>query len=155
VGCYQSSRPVCASNANIRLAQQLYVAVTSGNISRAIWGETGLPSVVIYRLDSGHAAPVPGDAVAGNLVAAPDATHGRVVYAKICSTCHGAAGEGLTGPALKGVGQRMSVGEIAAWIMNPVVPATPAQTAAIMPRLYPSVLTEQDVLDAAAFSGKL
>jgi mono/diheme cytochrome c family protein len=136
------------------MAQQHYVAVTSGNISRAIWGETGLPSVVIYRLDGGQAAPLLGEAVTGKLVAAPDATRGKVVYAKICSTCHGAAGEGLTGPALRGVGQRMSVGEIAAWIMNPVVPGTPAQTAGIMPRLYPSVMTEQDVLDAAAFAGK-
>jgi glucose dehydrogenase len=138
-----------------RMTQQYYVAVTSGNISRAIWGETGLPTVVIYRLDSGHVSSVVGGAVAGNLVTTPDATHGRAVYVKICSSCHGAAGEGLAGPALRGVGQRMSVGEIAAWIMNPVVPGMPAQTAGIMPRLYPSVLTEQDVLDAAAYAGKL
>ena len=136
------------------VGQQQYVAVTSGNVSRLVWGETGLPSVVIYRQDirgAAHASMTAG-AEPPTTVGATDAAHGSQLYARSCSVCHGTAGEGLTGPAIKGIGGRLSLEEIAAWIMNPVARKDSAG-GAVMPRLFPSALTQQDVFDTAAFVG--
>jgi mono/diheme cytochrome c family protein len=130
------------------------VAVTSGNVSRLVWGETGLPSVVIYRQDThetaAHASRAATEVPAA--VGATDATHGGQVYARTCSACHGPAGEGLTGPSIKSIGGRLSVEEIAAWIMNPVARK---DSSGAMPKLFPSVLTQQDVFDAAAYVAAL
>lgn len=123
------------------IAGRQYLAVTSGNISRFIWGETGLPHVVVYRLDgegAGGVAPV-------NISAhgtAPDSARGAGVFARVCSGCHGAKGEGLSGPTLAGIGSRRSRDEIGARIRNPVAP---------MPKLYPSLLTDGDVRDVVEF----
>jgi cytochrome c5 len=140
--------------------ERQYVAATSGNVSRFIWGETGLPYVVILRLSgdipsgprplsSADASATPANA-SPSAAAAADPGHGATVYSKVCAACHGSAGEGLSGPALVGIGKRRSVDAIAAWVMNPVSAGKPQGTSA-MPRLYPSVLTERDVRDVASF----
>jgi PQQ-dependent dehydrogenase (methanol/ethanol family) len=137
-----------------------YVAATSGNVSRFLWGETGLPSVVIFREGGAAAAtasktvPAQTAAKGGPRVGDTDLARGALVFSGNCSTCHGAAGEGMTGPSLKAIGKRLSLTELSAWIMNPVA-ARNASNAITMPRLYPSPLTEQDVFDVAAFVGTL
>jgi PQQ-dependent dehydrogenase (methanol/ethanol family) len=137
------------------VADQQYVAVTSGNVSRLVWGETGLPSVVIFRQstpETGTRASTPAEAPAA--VGVTDVAHGGQLYAKTCGACHGSAGEGLTGPSIKGLGGRLSVEEIAAWIMNPVAKKN-STNGAVMPKLFPSALTQQDVFDTAAYVGTL
>jgi len=142
-----------------RLGQRQYVAATSGNISRFSWGESGLPHIVIYRQDVptsvGPTAELPSpDAASPPLSSAPGAANqGEAVFNRLCASCHGASGEGLTGPTLKGIGHRLSTGEIAAWIMNPIVPPG-SSSGLVMPRLYPSSLTERELLDVAAYVGK-
>ena len=140
-----------------QVGERQYVAATSGNVSRFIWGETGLPYVVIFRLSgdipSGPRPLSSADAPATQskvTTAVGDAGRGAAVFAKVCAGCHGSAGEGLSGPALVGIGKRRSVEEIGAWVMNPMSAATPSGASA-MPRLYPSVLTERDVRDVARF----
>jgi PQQ-dependent dehydrogenase (methanol/ethanol family) len=139
-----------------RVGQTQYVAVTSGNVSRLVWGETGLPSVVIFR--EGAAAMPPALQAASTTRAArmgdTDAARGGQIFARTCAACHGGMGEGLTGPSLKSIGKRLSLEELAAWIMNPIA-RRDAATGLTMPRLYPSALAEQDVFDAAAFVGTL
>jgi alcohol dehydrogenase (cytochrome c) len=145
-----------------QVGERQYVAATSGNVSRLIWGETGLPYVVIFRLNtdirSEPRSVTPGPASASNTDGrasargAVDSNAGGAVFARVCSGCHGSAGEGLTGPGLKRIGERMSVGEIAAWVMNP----TPKDGRGVaMPRLFPSALTERDVSDVAEFVAHL
>lgn len=144
-----------------QVGERQYVAATSGNVSRFIWGETGLPYVVIFRLSSDipsgprplSSADVP--ATQANVNAFPgDPSKGALVYAKVCAACHGSAGEGLSGPPLAGIGKRKSVEEIEAWVINPVSAGNP-RGAAAMPRLYPSVLTAREVTDVARFLSEL
>jgi alcohol dehydrogenase (cytochrome c) len=134
------------------IGETQYVAVTSGNVSRLVWGETGLPSIVIFRLGgAAHAGGASGNP-AGLRIGASDAARGAQVFARNCAACHGSRGEGLTGPSLRAIGQRLSLPELSAWIMNPVART---DSALMMPKLYPSALTEQDVFDVAAFVGAL
>jgi PQQ-dependent dehydrogenase (methanol/ethanol family) len=139
-----------------RIGQWQYVAATSGNVSRLLWGETGLPSLVIYGPDRRASSPTEAAANGAptGTIGEVDTGHGREVFARICSSCHGAAGEGLTGPALKNIGKRLSVEEIAAWVMNPVARRN-SNSGASMPKLYPSALSEQEVFDVAALVGTL
>jgi alcohol dehydrogenase (cytochrome c) len=134
-----------------RLHGDQYVAVTSGNVSRTGWGAVGIPQIILYRQKEGISS---GDQQSGNGAEiakdTPNPDRGSAVYSRVCTNCHGPSGEGLTGPTLKGIGQRMSIGEIAAWVMNPVVPPGGNGSVA-MPRLFPSGLSGQDVFDVAAF----
>jgi mono/diheme cytochrome c family protein len=86
---------------------------------------TPSPSAVI-------AAPTPG----------ADAVHGRAVYTASCAACHGADAQGGFGPSLRGEKTRKDTAAAIAWIENPQPP---------MPKLYPSVLSEKDVDDVAAY----
>jgi mono/diheme cytochrome c family protein len=139
-----------------RIGQRQYVAATSGNVSRLLWGETGLPSIVIYGQERGESSPVQSasSGAPAATIGEADPGRGREVFARICSSCHGAAGEGLTGPVLKNIGKRLSVEEIAAWVMNPVA-RRDTNGGASMPKLYPSALSEQEVFDVAALVGTL
>jgi mono/diheme cytochrome c family protein len=119
-----------------RIRGQQYLAVGSGNVSRSSWsGATGIPTMIVYRLASAGAGG--GDPAA----LAPDAVHGRSVYATACAACHGAQGQGSEGPALLGVGARYTQAPAVAYILDP----KPR-----MPKLYPGTLGAQDVADVAA-----
>jgi alcohol dehydrogenase (cytochrome c) len=124
--------------------QKQYVAVASGNLSRAMWGSPGLPHIIIYSLP---------EATAQAAVASPDSERGRAVFTRACASCHGAAGEGGTAPALKGIGVRYSNNALLGQIRDPK--ALPGSARPTMPRLYPSALAAQDVLDVAAWLGTL
>jgi mono/diheme cytochrome c family protein len=127
-----------------------YVAITSGNVSRLSFGESGKPSLIIYALPE-HAKSVsptsqPAAAATPTTIAAatatPDAGRGKELYGKNCVACHGNQGEGGSGPALKGIRSRLDFATTVNWIENP---------SAKMPRLYPSTLDAQAVVDVAAY----
>lgn len=115
-----------------------YVAAAAGSVSRATFGGVGVPSVIILAVKEGPrgeesgAAPPP----------AANPKRGRAVYSKLCSTCHGPTGEGGVGPKLHGVAGRLTADQVEGQIRNP---------RGVMPRMYPGTLSEQNVLDVAAF----
>ena len=118
-----------------------YVAAVAGNVSRLTFGVTGSPTLLIYALGGngkGGAAAVAAAAVASSLATAS----GVEIYGKICANCHGGAGEGVNGPALKGLAQRMDLAKTIQWIENP---------SAKMPKLYPDPLNAQAVKSVAAY----
>jgi alcohol dehydrogenase (cytochrome c) len=121
-----------------------YLATTSGNISRMTFSATsGSPKIVIFTtgLDKDEPAriSVPQEAVA---VASTPLEHGRAIFSQYCSSCHGAAGEGSVGPALKGESAKKDLAQAIEFIKEPIAP---------MPKLYPGALSEADVADVAAF----
>ena len=73
-----------------------------------------------------------------------DAAAGAKIFAINCSTCHGATGGegGAVGPSLRNEKERMDFGGTVSWIEDPEPP---------MPKLYPQLLTEQQVRDVAAY----
>jgi len=129
-----------------------YVAITSGNVSRLSFGENGQPSVVIYALAERKqaaatspvlqpaASAVPTSATAA--AAPPDVGRGKELFFKNCAACHGSHGEGATGPALKDLRTRLDFAATVNWIEHP---------SEKMPRLYPSTLDAQAVVDVAAY----
>ncbi len=120
-----------------------YVAFVSGNVSRLTFGDAGSPTLNIYTLGGGGASAVAKTAAApASAIGAADANAGKITYARVCAMCHGMRGEGATGPALKGIKARMDEQRIVEWIKNP---------SSKMPKLYPTLLNEQKVLDVAAY----
>jgi alcohol dehydrogenase (cytochrome c) len=120
-----------------------YVAAASGNVSRLTFGVTGSPTLIIYALDAqGASAAASAAASPAKAAGTPDPVAGRALYAKVCAACHGAQREGVTGPALTGLGARMTVTDIVRWIENP---------SEKMPKLYPSPLDAQAVRNVAAW----
>jgi mono/diheme cytochrome c family protein len=71
-----------------------------------------------------------------------DAERGRGTFETICAVCHGAKGEGGTGLPLKNIADRLTPEQTVEKIKNPKDP---------MPKLYPDALSEQAVMDVAAF----
>ena len=59
-----------------------------------------------------------------------------------CANCHGGKGEGMTGPSLQGIGERMAMPRIVQWIKNP---------SEKMPKLFPQPLDHQSVKNVAAY----
>jgi alcohol dehydrogenase (cytochrome c) len=67
---------------------------------------------------------------------------GQNVFALNCAGCHGAEGGGLAGPSLKRLHAKLTLPQTVDRIKHPKPP---------MPALYPSLLSEQDVRDVAAY----
>jgi len=131
------------------LGGKQYVAITSGNVSRLSFGDNGKPTLILYALGTGGqpaaAAPTPQTAAPAGVATAalpPDAGRGQELYGKNCAACHGNKGEGVSGPALKGVHSKLDFAATVNWIENP---------SAKMPKLYPSTLDAQAVADVAAY----
>jgi mono/diheme cytochrome c family protein len=87
-------------------------------------------------------ASTPAASASSALPALGDPVHGHQVYTANCAACHGANAEGGFGPALRGEKTRKDLPAAIAWIKNPKSP---------MPKLYPSVISEKDVEDVAAY----
>lgn len=127
-----------------------YVAIDSGNVSRLSFGENGKPSVVIYALpdEKARVTEAPRSDASDRSAAVtldsalPDAGRGREIYGHNCAACHGSRGEGGAGPKLTGLGKRLDQAATVQWIANP---------SNKMPRLFPSSLNAQEVVDVAAF----
>jgi mono/diheme cytochrome c family protein len=117
-----------------------YIAFTSGNISRTVFGAAGRPTIVVMA--------VPGPTTSAvTQTGGPDIGHGRQVFYGMCAGCHGSDGKNISinGHDLTTVKQRMSVEQIIAWIKNPKPP---------MPKVYPEPLQpseEADLRDVATF----
>jgi mono/diheme cytochrome c family protein len=67
---------------------------------------------------------------------------GHALFANVCSTCHGARGNLIEGHNLATLRERRTLESTVAFIKAPVAP---------MPKLFPSNLNEQDVVDLAAY----
>lgn len=117
-----------------------YVAFTSGNVSRALWGTEGNPKVVVTALDAAPAAvasiSLPEVNANGLASAQSSAALGQQKFGQFCSSCHGATGAGGGGgPNLK-TASLTDRAAIAAFVKKPPAP---------MPKLYPSPLSDADV----------
>jgi len=119
-----------------------YIATTSGNISRLTFGGSGTPSVVVLALDANNPAHSALSTAGDASSVTADAARGRTLFAADCSSCHGASGEGGIGPSLRRLGTRLDEKHVSDWIRNP---------SGKMPKLYPTPLTERDVIDISAF----
>lgn len=106
-----------------------YVAFAAGNISRNAFGDLGMPSVVIMALNPGAAA-APGNAA------------GRRIYGQVCAACHGPDGTLIADKRLPDAAKRLDLAAMVRYIKDPKAP---------MPKMYPQLLSEQDVADVAAF----
>jgi PQQ-dependent dehydrogenase (methanol/ethanol family) len=120
------------------VADRQYVAVASGNVSRSTFGETGVPTMIIYSLPA-QSQP----SKAGISAGADRAVAGGQKYASVCASCHGTHGEGGLGVKLQGIATRMSYERTVELIKSPASGA--------MPKLFPGALTDQDVADLATF----
>jgi alcohol dehydrogenase (cytochrome c) len=117
-----------------------YVAFTSGNISRTVFGAAGRPSILIMALPAAPAAQQ-------TKVRTPNVDHGREVFYGMCAGCHGSEGKNIVydGGDLTTVKKRMTFDQIVAWIKNPKPP---------MPKVFPEPLQESeeaDLKDVAKF----
>jgi len=177
----QTGGAIAGGVVTYEIAGKQYVATTSGNVSRLTFGGLGSPSIIILGLpDTPAKAPVQLDisgdepevrlkiegkggmgGVRATLAAWKDAMlgwvtlwngdsggqaarlgHGKQLFAQNCAGCHGAQGGGLSGPSLLNWNARMTPEKTMALIKNP---------GQAMPRLYPSILSESDVSDIAAY----
>jgi alcohol dehydrogenase (cytochrome c) len=112
------------------IAGTQYVAMASGNVSRVATRVTGLPSIVIMALES---------RVQPQTVAAEK---GRDLYTRICASCHGADGNLVADRKLATLRQRRDLASTIAYLKNPKPP---------MPRMFPDILSEQDLRDISSF----
>ncbi|MBV8150170.1 MAG: cytochrome c [Candidatus Eremiobacteraeota bacterium] len=77
------------------------------------------------------------------LPSAADRVRGKAIYTANCAQCHGGTGvEGGIGPSLLAESKKKNFAATVAWIENPAPP---------MPKLYPSPLSEKDVVDVTAY----
>jgi alcohol dehydrogenase (cytochrome c) len=118
-----------------------YVAFATGNVSRVTYGELGLPSVMILALGARNHATAAVRVTRTGVVKA-DVHQGRELYGRLCSTCHGTNGELIAGHNLVTLGERRDLNSTIDFIKAPVAP---------MPKLYPTLLSEQDVLNLASY----
>jgi len=105
-----------------------YVAFTSGNVSRTLFGATGKPSIVLMAL--------PEEMVkAAKNSASTIIERGEGAYLTSCSICHGVDGDQWNNVDLKSVKQKMTLDELIAFIKNPRDP---------MPRAFSEPLSADD-----------
>ena len=118
-----------------------FVAFTSGNVSRSVFGAVGRPTIIVMALP-----PTLPSSVAGG-AKVPDANRGREVFYSMCAGCHGIDGKNIVydGGDLTTINKRMSQEQIIAWVRNPKPP---------MPKVFPDLLEqkeEDDLNDVATF----
>lgn len=115
-----------------------YVAMTSGNVSRSLFGATGRPHIRVMAL--------PEQVIAEQNAAAGSAVeHGRTRYYASCAVCHGAEGNAWNPVELKMVKRKLDHAALVAFIKNPRQP---------MPRVFAEPLNaedEQAISDIATF----
>jgi alcohol dehydrogenase (cytochrome c) len=126
------------------IAGRQYVAFASGNVSRTAFGALGLPSVVIMSLNAGRGSSVAAQskAASGTDAESANLADGRKLYGQVCVSCHGPDGNMLADHQLGTLAARQDRTATIGFIKNPKLP---------MPKLYPDLLTEQNVADVAAY----
>jgi alcohol dehydrogenase (cytochrome c) len=115
-----------------------YVALTSGNVSRSVFGANGRPAIILLALKNTEPT----------MPAAAGSTSGAQIYMANCIVCHGADGKGIGGFDLSKTKLHMTLDQITAWIKNPAPP---------MPHVFPEPLDsddERDIHDVAAYLEK-
>lgn len=115
-----------------------FVAMTSGNVSRTLFGAIGRPSIVIMALPEAMVAAARNNT-------APDAERGHSLYLGSCAVCHGADGNAWNKVELKAVKLKMNVDQLVEFIKNPREP---------MPHVFPAPLSAEDerhIRDIATF----
>jgi PQQ-dependent dehydrogenase (methanol/ethanol family) len=142
-----------------------YVAFANGNVSRNAFGALGIPSVVIMALNpkpvaAAASASGPSSSGASTGAAATSSTSpaavsakrgssgaanvaaGRKLYTQVCVSCHGPDGDMLADHKLTTLKSRKDLKATVAYIKDPRAP---------MPKLYPDLLKDQDILDVATY----
>jgi alcohol dehydrogenase (cytochrome c) len=124
-----------------------YVAVTSGSTSRSGLGNSGMPTLTIFALGDANTATrrtrVKIDPLRDKLARLDPKARGDFMFGQFCSTCHAPDGSGGIGPDLRTLKDPVTIGAV---IKAPLPP---------MPRLYPGVLTDDDIADIAAYVSQL
>jgi alcohol dehydrogenase (cytochrome c) len=122
-----------------------HVAFASGNVSRNAFGALGVPSVVIMALNAGHAPnaqALPTSSSSSAPAGAPNLASGRRLYSQICVSCHGPDGNLIADHKLSTLKARRDQAATISYIKDP----KPS-----MPKLYPELMNEQNVVDVAAY----
>jgi mono/diheme cytochrome c family protein len=124
-----------------------YVAFANGNVSRNAFGALGIPSVVIMTLNpkpvAGASPPAAGASSSARAPGgAANVPAGRKLYSQVCVSCHGPDGKMLADHNLTTLKARKDLKATVAYIKDPKAP---------MPKLYPDLLRDQDILDVAAY----
>ena len=108
-----------------------------------------MPSVVIMKLNPGRVQVPPAPArlsaaSAGRAanVHAADINAGRRLYGQVCAACHGPDGNMIADKRLGNLGSRLDLDATVRYIKDPKAP---------MPKMFPDLLTEQNVADVAAY----
>jgi PQQ-dependent dehydrogenase (methanol/ethanol family) len=124
-------------------AGKQYVAFSSGNVSRMAFGALGVPTVVVMALDAapGRQAAAPASHATSTPAGAPNVASGRRLYSQVCTACHGTDGDMIADHKLSVAGRQDQALTIA-FIKDPKPP---------MPKLYPDLLSEQNVVDVTAY----
>ena len=129
------------------IAGRQYLAFATGNVSRMAFGALGVPSVMIMALNA-TPAPSPSASAAerapagGAAVQAVDLARGARLYAQICTSCHGPDGNLIADHRLADLSKRRDQASTVRYIEDPKPP---------MPKLYPDLITAQNVEDVAAY----
>ena len=120
-----------------------YVAFASGNVSRLAFGALGVPSVVVMTLNPTR---TPGttqrEPAQDERAGAPNLASGRRLYSQVCVSCHGPDGNLIADHKLSHLKARLDKASTIAFIKDPKPP---------MPKLYPDLLSEQNVADVATY----
>jgi mono/diheme cytochrome c family protein len=95
-------------------------------------------------LDAKDVATTPAalPAVSAAQVDAPDAHRGHTLFVQICASCHGPDGNMLADHKLSTLKSRRDQASTVAYVKNPKPP---------MPKMFPDVLSEQNVIDVSAY----
>lgn len=108
--------------------QRQYVAVTSGNVSRSLFGARGRPTIIVMAL--------PQDVIAAERDnTASVVARGKRGYATSCSVCHGADGKAWNNVDLAAIRDKMTLESLVTFIREPRAP---------MPKVFAEPLSAAD-----------
>jgi PQQ-dependent dehydrogenase (methanol/ethanol family) len=123
-----------------------YVAFAAGNISRNAFGDLGMPSVVIMTLNPQKPATTFDATKIGVAAAGAGANsgkaNGRRLYGQVCVSCHGEDGNFIADRKLSTLASRRDLAATIDYVKEPKPP---------MPKLFPELLSEQDVVDVSTW----
>jgi alcohol dehydrogenase (cytochrome c) len=121
-----------------------YVAFAAGNISRNAFGDLGMPSVVIMTLNPQQPATALDATKIGIAATGAGANsglaNGRRLYGQVCVSCHGEDGNFIAERKLSTLASRRDLAATISYVKDPKAP---------MPKLFPELLSEQDVVDVS------